>query len=160
MKVVIIVAISRNNVIGDHEDIPWHYPADMKHFRSTTRGHPFVVGRKTFESFQTRPLPGRLNIVLSRDPHYPVPEGVQVVTTFAAARKICTRDNAAKMFVLGGAKIYRLALPKTDEMVITHIPLEVEGDTHFPSWNPEEWQIVDSRAEEDLHFVTYRRKRS
>ena len=157
MKIVIIVAISRNNVIGDQQDIPWHYPADMKHFRRVTRGHPFVAGRKTFESFQVRPLPGRLNIILTRNSEYPAPDGVEVVTSFAAAKEICQHQNAEKMFVLGGAEIYRLALPETDEMVITHVPLEVEGDTRFPQWNPDEWDIVDNREKEDLRFVTYRR---
>ena len=159
MKIVIIAGITQTGLIGDQNDIPWHYPADMRHFVRTTRGHPFVVGRKTFETFQTRPLPGRLNIVLTRDSSYPVPEGVEVVSSFAEARAICERMSAEKMFVMGGAEVYRLALPETDEMVITHIPLELEGDTYFPAWDPDEWDIIDSREEEDLRFVTYRRKR-
>ncbi len=158
MKTIIIVAISRNRVIGRDSAIPWHYPADMKHFKRATMGHPIVIGRKTFESFPRRPLPGRTNIVLSRRPDYPVPKGVLLCRSPQEARIYCRQHQAEKMFILGGAEIYRQTLPQTDEMMITHIPEEVEGDTFFPAWNREEWEIVDSREEDGLSFVTYRRR--
>ena len=159
MKTVIIVAISRNDVIGRNGVIPWSYPVDMRHFVRTTMGHPVVAGRRTFESFKRRPLPGRKNIVLSRNPGYEVPAGVLAVRSLAQARAYCENARARKMFILGGAEVYRLALPQTDEMLITRIPEEVEGDTTFPPWDPQEWEIVDSRAEDGLTFVTYRRRR-
>ncbi len=159
MKTVIIVATSRNNVIGRNGGIPWSYPADMRHFVRTTMGHPVVAGRRTFESFTRRPLPGRKNIVLSRNPGYKAPSGVLVARSLAQARAYCEKAHAKKMFVLGGAEVYRRALPQTDEMIITCLPEEVEGDTTFPPWDPHEWEIVDSRAEDGLTFVTYRRRR-
>ena len=159
MKTIIIVATSRNNVIGRDGEIPWRFPADLRHFIRTTMGHPVVAGRRTFESFKRRPLPGRKNIVLSRNPDYQAPEGVFVARSLAQARKFCEDAFDEKMFILGGAEIYRLALPQTDEMIITRIPEEVEGDTTFPAWDPLEWEIVDSRAEDGLTFATYRRLR-
>ena len=158
MKTIIIVAISRNHVIGRDSAIPWHYAADMKHFRRATMGHPIIVGRKTFESFPRRPLPGRTNIVLSRSPDYPVPDGVLLCRSPQEARIYCCQHQAEKMFILGGADIYRQTLPLTDEMMITHIPEEVEGDTFFPAWNRDEWEVVDSREEDGLSFVTYRHR--
>ena len=160
MKIVIIVGISRNNTIGDQNTMPWYYPADFKHFRRTTRGCPFIVGRKTFESFQIRPLPGRLNIVLTRNPHYQVPEGVLVFADLTEALTHCRGLGTEKLFILGGAEIYRQVLPLTDEMVITHIPEEVDGDTSFPAWDAADWQIVDKREEDGLTFITYARKQS
>ena len=157
MKIVIIAALSKNNVIGDKGSIPWSYPKDQQRFKLMTMGHPVVMGRKTFESLR-RPLAGRQNIVLTRNPDYLAPEGVVVCATLEAAREYCNRSSAEKMFVIGGTEIYCLALPETDEMELTHIPAEVEGDTLFPEWNEDEWEVVDSRREEELCYVTYRRK--
>jgi dihydrofolate reductase len=157
VKIVIIVGISRNNIIGDKNGMPWHYAADFKHFRRTTRGCPFVVGRKTFESFQVRPLPGRLNIVLTRNAQYQVPKGVLVFSELAETLTHCRSLGTEKLFVLGGAQIYRQALPLTDEMVITHIPKVIDGDTSFPAWDKAAWQIVDKREEDGLSFITYAR---
>ena len=157
MKIIIIAGISQNNIIGDQNGIPWHYPADWKHFRQTTTGYPFVVGRKTFESFQRRPLPGRLNIVLTRKVDYQVPAGVLVFTNIEAALEHCSKLNSEKLFVLGGAEIYRQVLPIADEMVITHIPKVVNGDTTFPSWDTNSWQIIDKREADGLSFITYQR---
>jgi len=154
----IIAAISRNGAIGLDNDIPWHYPADMKHFRDTTRGYPFIAGRKTYESFQVRPLPGRLNIVLSRDPSYRAEGGALVFSDLQAAFARAAEEGKDRAFVLGGAEIYRQALDKTDEMVLTLIPQEVEGDAFFPEWDRTAWVEVAQREEDDLTFVTYRRR--
>jgi dihydrofolate reductase len=154
---VVIAAVSQNNIIGREGELPWRYPADLRHFKRTTAGHPVVMGRKTFEAIG-RPLPNRQNIVLTRNPDYQAPPGVIVFHTLAEARNYCAAAGAAKMFILGGAEIYRLALPQTDEMVLTHIPEHVWGDTTFPPWNPAEWEVVDRREEDGLCFVTYRRK--
>lgn len=153
----IIAAISSNGVIGRDNDIPWHYPADMKHFRDTTRGYPVIAGRKTYESFQVRPLPGRLNIVLSRDPAYRAEGGAEVFTSLDAAFARAEREAKSKVFVLGGAEIYRQALDQIDEMVLTYIPDEVIGDAFFPTWNRAEWNEVEHRSEDELVFATYRR---
>ena len=158
MQTIIIAALSKNKIIGAMGRIPWSYPKDQQRFRRLTMGHPVVMGRKTFESLR-RPLSGRQNIVLTRQPHYPVPNGVLTYSTLDEARAHCEAANAAKMFVIGGTEIYHLALPKTDIMELTHIPDEVEGDAFFPQWDEDEWEVVDSFAEEGLCYCTYRRKR-
>ena len=96
----IIAAISSNGVIGSENDIPWHYPADMKHFRDTTRGYPVIAGRKTYESFQIRPLPGRLNIVLSRNADYSAEGGAEVFTSLEAAYTRAEREAKDRVFIL------------------------------------------------------------
>ena len=157
MKMVAIAAMDVNRVIGRDNQIPWHYPADMKHFVRTTKGHPVVAGRKTYESFKDHPLPGRLNLILTRNPDYTSDEGVIVCQTLDQAVATARESNATKLFVLGGAEIYQLALPNTDEMILTHLPIEVEGDAYFPAWNEEEWEVVDEKKDQDLVFITYRR---
>ena len=157
MKTVIIAAIAANGVIGKDGDLVQHHPADLRHFVRTTKGHPFVAGRKTFESFKKIPLPERENIVLTRNRGYDAPEGVLVVHSFDEALEHCDRSGAERMFVLGGAEVYRIALPHTDEMVITHFPEPAAGDTYFPEWNAAEWEVVDSHRKEGLTFSIYRR---
>ncbi len=154
----IIAAISSNGAIGFNNGIPWHYPADMKHFRDTTRGYPVIAGRKTYESFQVRPLPGRLNIVLSRDASYCAEGGAPVFNNLQEAFARAAEEGKDKVFVLGGAEIYQQALAETDEMVLTFIPLEVEGDAFFPEWDPRAWEETARHQEGDLVFATYRRR--
>ena len=155
MKTIIIAALSENRVIGRDNAIPWHYPADMKHFRRVTRGHAVVAGRKTYETFQVRPLPQRLNFVLTRNPDYAVVEGVVVCTSLAEVLR--RARGCEKLFVLGGAQVYEQALPLADEMILTHLPIEVEGDAYFPAWEEGEWEVVERRSEGELVFATYRR---
>ena len=157
MKIVAIAAMDINRVIGRDNQIPWHYPADMKHFVRTTKGHPVVAGRKTYESFKVRPLPGRLNLILTRNPDYTSDEGVVVCQTLDQAVATAKQSGAEKLFILGGAEIYELSLPMTDEMILTHLPIEVEGDAYFPAWKEGEWEVVEEKKEEDLVFATYRR---
>ena len=158
MKVVIIAALSKNQVIGRDNGIPWHYPADMKHFRRTTRGHPVVAGRKTYESFQIRPLPHRLNLVLTRNPAYQADEGAIACQDLSQVLTIAQNHGAEKLFVLGGAEIYTLSLPLADEMILTHLPITVTGDAYFPEWDRNEWDIDEEKRESDLVFTTYRRR--
>ncbi len=158
MKIIIIAAISHNGAIGRDNDIPWHYPQDMQHFRKTTRGYPVIAGRKTYESFQVRPLPRRLNIVLSRNPHYKAEGGVPVCANLQQAIERAREENKDKVFILGGAQIYRQALALSDEMVLTFVPDKIEGDAFFPAWDRNEWDEVERREEGELVFATYRRK--
>jgi dihydrofolate reductase len=158
VKIILIAALSRNRVIGRSGAVPWHYPADMKHFRRATMGHPILAGRKTYESFPRRPLPGRLNLVLTRNPNYPVTQGALVCRSLEEAREICRQRGAEKLFVVGGAQVYELALPMADELLLTHVPQDVEGDTFFPEWDPGEWQEVERRQAEGLVFAKYQRR--
>ena len=157
MKTIIIAALSKNRVIGRANAIPWHYPADMQHFRRVTRGHAVVAGRKTYDTFQTRPLPQRRrNFVLTRNPAYRA-AGAVVCQSLAEVLQRARSIGSEKLFVLGGGQIYEQALPLADEMILTHLPIEVEGDAYFPAWDEGEWEMVERRCKGELVFATYRR---
>jgi dihydrofolate reductase len=159
MEIVLIAAVARNGCIGDQGRIPWRYPADLRHFRRVTDGHPVLMGRRTWESLPQRPLPGRLNLVISRRSDYPLPPGAVLCADLTQALAHCRADGAARACVIGGAAIYRLALPLADEMILTRVPDEPTGDVSFPSWSPEDWALVDQKEKDGLAFLTYRRRR-
>ena len=180
MKTIIIAALSENRVIGRDNAIPWNYPADVKHFIRTTKGYPVVAGRKTYESFKVRPLPDRFNIILTRNPdylpevhpsssprldfittrnpNYPTNENVVICQDLAQAVEEAKVRNTEKLFIIGGAEIYEQTLPLADEMILTHLPIEVEGDAYFPAWDESEWVVVERRSEGELVFANYRRR--
>ena len=156
---IIIGAVTADGVIGRDGTLPWRHPSDMKHFMSTTMGYPIVVGRLTYESFPRRPLPGRLNVVLTRRSDYNVAEGAVVVANYDQARRCCKETGADRMFVCGGAQIYRLALSDADEMALTEIPDREEGDAFFPKWSVADWEEIDSRdGDGGLRWKYYRRR--
>ncbi len=128
----LIAAVAENRCIGHENRLPWHLPEDLKRFREITRGHPVIMGRKTFESIG-RPLPQRQNIVISRDPNYSAC-GVETVTSLEQAIEKASAQNPKEIFVIGGAEIYRLALPYADRLYLTLIHQEVPGDAFFPDW--------------------------
>jgi len=128
MKLAIIVAASENNVIGNRQGLPWRLPADLAYFRKVTLGHPVVMGRKTYQSIG-KPLPHRLNIVVSRQPQFQA-EGCLVVTSLEEARLAC--GHAHKAFIIGGSELYRLALPSVDMIYLTRVHAVVDGDTFLP----------------------------
>lgn len=158
MKLILIAALNPRLLIGREGTLPWHYPADLKHFKRSTLGHPILAGRRTYESFQRRPLPGRPNIVLSRDRAYQIPAGVYLCHTLEEALACGRQLGTGKLFVVGGAQLYRLTLPLADELLLTWVPDQVEGDTFFPRWEDAEWEEVESRGEDVLRFATYRRR--
>lgn len=125
---VFVLAIARNGVIGKDGKVPWHIPEDMRHFRDMTVGHAIIMGRKTYEETR-RPLPRRRNIVISRDPAFSAP-GCEVVTTLEKAISLA-RETDPEPRVIGGAEIYRLALPLTTRIYLTEVDRDVEGDTVF-----------------------------
>jgi dihydrofolate reductase len=160
VELVVIAAVAENDVIGVDGGMPWHYPADMAHFKETTMGHPVIMGRTTFESIAAQldgPLPGRTNIVLSgSDPE--VPEGVVVVERVEDAVEAARETGAETAFVAGGATVYEEFLPMADRMVLTEVPESPDGDTYFPEWDSAEWVEVDRVTEGELAFVTYERE--
>jgi len=160
IELVLIAAIAENGVIGDDGGMPWHYPADLAHFKETTMGHPVVLGRRTFESIAAQldgPLPGRTNIVLSRsDPE--VPEGVVVVESVEGAVEAAIEAGAGTAYVAGGATVYEQFLSRADRLVLTEVPEEPDGDTHFPEWDSGEWVEVERDEAGELAFVTYERR--
>ena len=142
MKKCIIVAIADNNAIGKDNALLWHISEDLKFFRSTTVGCPVIMGRKTYESIG-RPLPKRLNIIVSRK-GYEAPEGVLVVDSIEKGYEVAKEQGAEKCFVIGGGQIYAQAMQIADEMVITHVHTVIEdADTFFPQIDPETWKVAE-----------------
>jgi len=149
VKLSMIVAVAENGVIGRNNALPWYLPNDLKYFKQTTMGKPVIMGRKTYESIG-KPLPGRTNIVITRQADYQ-PEGVKVVNSVEAARElaesVCLIDGQEEAMIMGGAEIYTLALPHTDRLYLTEVHADVEGDAFFPEYDKSLWQEV---AREDF----------
>lgn len=156
----LIYARARNGVIGKENQLPWHLPEDLAHFKRTTLGCPVIMGRKTWDSLppKFRPLPGRLNIVVTRDPAFSA-EGARVAHSLEAARDLCPPGTDA--WVIGGAQIYAQALPLAARVVVTEIDQDFEGDACAPTLGPE-WQAASHEAHTSASglpfaFVTYTR---
>lgn len=149
MTISIMVARSDNNVIGKDNDLVWHMPADLKYFKETTSGHYVVMGRKTYESVD-KPLPGRLNIIVTRQSDY-YREACIVVHSLEEALALGRENGQQELFILGGAEIYRLGLEVADRIYLTEIHGEFEGDTFFPEIDQAIWKEVkrdDHEADE------------
>ncbi len=154
--IALIVAVAENGVIGRDGKLPWRIPDDMKWFRERTAGRPLIMGRKTWESFPKRPLPGRTNIVITRDASYQA-EGAVVVTSLAAALDVAAGEAPAEIMVIGGAEIYRAALPFARRIYLTSVHGEIEGDTLFPPIDRESWHetiigVYPSSAERAIGY--------
>ena len=154
----LIVAYARNRVIGRDGGMPWHYREDLQHFKRVTLGHPILMGRRTYESIG-RPLPGRRNLVLTRQAGYTA-EGCEVFSSLDDALSAAHRADDLP-FVIGGAALYRLALPRVTRLYLTEIQEEVEGDTYFPEIDELAWQETERSqgAEGMLVFRTLVRGR-
>ena len=152
-----VVAVSKNGVIGREGGLPWHISSDLKRFKEITMGKPVVMGRKTWESLPRRPLPGRRNIVITRQRDF-APEGAEVAATPEEALGLC--GDVPEVAVIGGGEIYRLFWPLVDRLYLTEVDLEVAGDTHFPAVSPDEWREVGRehhpRGERDSASFTLR----
>ena len=139
MKISIIAAMSRNRVIGINNTLPWHLPADLKHFKSITMGKAIVMGRKTFESIG-RPLPGRTNIIITRNTGFQA-EGCTVVHSIEDALDFSVKQD--EIMIIGGASFYEQILPQTDRIYLTLIDEKFEGDALFPKYNQSDWQEIE-----------------
>lgn len=135
-----IVAHANNRVIGKNNDMPWHLPADLAYFKKTTLGKPIIMGRKTYQSIG-RALPGRKNIVISRDDNFQA-EGVEVVNSVDAALALVV--DSAEVMVIGGGAIYQHCLAAAQRLYITHINADIDGDTYFPEYDLTVWQKIAS----------------
>ena len=144
MKLAVIVAAAENGAIGRNNALPWHLPEDLRYFRRITMGKPIVMGRKTFESIG-RPLPGRTNIVITRNGEFSAP-GVRVVRSLEEALRlaedIATIDGVSELVVIGGAEIYRLAIPLADRLYLTEVHAEVDADAFLPGIAWSQWREV------------------
>jgi len=126
----LIAAMAKNRIIGKDNQMPWHLPADLGHFKTVTLGKPIIMGRKTYESIG-RPLPGRKNIVMSRDKDYKL-EGCETVTSLEEAIKLV--EDVEEIMIIGGGFLYTECIPQADKLYLTFIDLDVEGDTQFPQF--------------------------
>ena len=158
MKLSLIVAVSRNGVIGLNNQLPWYLPEDLKYFKSVTMGKPIVMGRKTYDSIG-RSLPGRTNIVITRDASWSAP-GVEVAQTLEAALELgataCDAAGAEEIMVIGGEQIYRMTLDAADRLYLTQVDADVEGDAFFPKIDPEAWNQASVQVPEKTDTHPYR----
>jgi dihydrofolate reductase len=167
-KIAMIAAVAENGVIGSDQSIPWRIPSDTAFFKRTTMGKPMVMGRKQFETVG-KPLPGRTNIIVTRQSGYQ-PEGVLVFSSIEAAlaeaQRIAERDGVDEVMVIGGGEIYGQVLSQAERLYITHVDLSPEGEVRFPEIAPEEWSVVDlpevapdPRDEASYRVKVYARRR-
>ena len=161
MRISIVAAIARGGVIGRDNAIPWRVPEDARHFRALTMGHPVVMGRRTWDSLPSpyRPLPGRRNVVLSRDPDWRAVGAERAGSLDDALRLL---EGAPRVFVIGGADVYAAALPIAHDLLLTEIDADVDGDTVFPPFDAAAFEetsreLLVSEAGVSLSFVTYTR---
>ena len=160
MKTSIIVAMGTNNVIGIDNQLPWHLSADLKYFKATTMGKPILMGRKTFESIG-RPLPGRTNIVMTRDQSWSA-DGVSVVHDIEAAKAVAMADGADELMIIGGAEIYKQTLASADRLYVTEVTLAPKGDAYFPeiddTWHETKREPYPAIGDDPAYaFVIYER---
>lgn len=158
MIISLIVAVARNGVIGKSTgEMSWHVSEEFKHFKETTEGHPVLMGRKTFETLG-KPLKERLNIVLTKNPGYKTAfNDVLIFTSLDEAVDYCRKNNFEKIFIIGGAEIYKTALPIVDEMIISRMKFEAEGDVYFPAFDEKEWSVEKIMDKELFEVYLYRR---
>ncbi|HEY8429218.1 MAG TPA: dihydrofolate reductase [Sandaracinaceae bacterium] len=163
MRVSLIAAVAKNGVIGKDGGLPWRLPDDLKQFKARTTGHPVLMGRKTWESLG-RPLPGRLNLVVTRQRGYRAP-GAEVFASIDEALARAEREDD-EVWIIGGAGIYAATLDRADRLVITHVDAEVEGDARFPEVDWSAWRLVsedahpaDERHAHSFRVATYERAR-
>ena len=152
MKISLISAMGNDKVIGINNSLPWKLPADMRWFREQTMGKPIVMGRKTFESFGAKPLPGRTNIILTKDTQY---QAADCIIVHSIKEAIDASQNAPEIMIIGGASFYTQTLPTADRLYLTEIHHEFAGDSWFPDFNQDDWQEtrrIDCNADEKNNY--------
>lgn len=155
MNITLVVAASENNAIGLNNQLLWHLPKDMRFFKNTTWGMPILMGRKTFESMGSKPLNGRLNIIITRNKNW-VSEDVTVVHTMEEAIALATKFSYNELLVIGGGEIYEMALPIAQKIWLTRVHTTIEGDVYFPTLNAD-WEMVSStqNAADEKHKFSF-----
>ena len=164
MRISIIAAVAENGVIGRGGQLPWHLSADLQRFKRLTMGHTIIMGRRTWESIG-RALPGRRTVVVTRQPNYRIDDvGVAVAASLDEALKIAEAGDDTEAFIVGGAELYREALPRADRLYLTRVRAQVEGDTYFLKFDDAEWRQVssehhadDTKNEYPFNFELYQR---
>lgn len=161
MIISLIAAMDKNRLIGADNAMPWHLPADFRHFKSVTMGKPIIMGRKTFESIG-RPLPGRKNVVISGS-GFQAP-GIVVVGSIEAA--LAEAGEAEEVMIIGGARLYEQMIDRADRMYLTYVDAECEGDAWFPAFNADDWEVMseekfdaDDNNNYNFRVIEYQRKK-
>ena len=154
-ELALLVAASTNNVIGKNNHLVWNLPNDLKYFKNLTWGFPVIMGRKTFEEVN-RPLPGRINVVVTRTPGWKG-EGAIAAPDIETAIEKASESNALQIFVIGGGQIYKQAMPIADKIYITRVHAVFDGDAYFPEINEAEWELVSNRdfENDEKHAYAY-----
>ncbi len=160
MEIILIWAMDSKGGIGYKGRLPWHYPEDLSHFKSTTLGYPVLMGRKTFDSLPSGPLPGRMNLVLSHRELslYSERDNVRRLASLPEVLSLGEEKKWQKLFVIGGEEVYRHFLPAADTLIVTRIGKSFECDRYFPPLEWDKWDMVSSRSSGDLTFQHYRRR--
>ena len=156
MKKIIISAVAKNGVIGrSNGEMPWHVKEEFRHFKNTTFGFPVIMGRKSFDTLG-KPLKGRLNVVITNNPGYQLPFAeVKIFHSLKKAVDYFESSNQDKIFIIGGGEIYKQAIGFADEMIISIMDFEAEGDVFFPEFNKSDWDIVKKDEREQFEIVYY-----
>ncbi len=159
MKIVIISAIAQNGVIGrSNGEMPWHVKEEFQHFKKTTLGYPIIMGRITFETLG-KPLKDRLNVVITNQPDYKLPyEEVKIFRTLTEAVEAVSKTNPEKIFIIGGGQVYHQAIDFADEMIISIMKFDAEGDVLFPEIDPGRWKEVSKDERDQFDIITYIKK--
>jgi len=157
LEIIIIAAVSKNNVIGHSGKIPWHIKEELIHFKNSTAGFPIVMGRKTFESLK-KPLENRLNIVLSRNPGFSFSHpNVVICNSVSEALDFCIRKNENKVFVIGGEEIFHQTINLACKMIISEVDITAEGDRFFPEIIMSGWEIESVEERNGFRIKNYKR---
>ncbi|MFQ5330394.1 MAG: dihydrofolate reductase [Thermodesulfobacteriota bacterium] len=154
-EIIIIAAVAANNIIGNKGKIPWHISDDFKRFKRLTLGHPVIMGRRTYESLPLKPLPGRLNIVITGKSGF---EGEEVTTVPSLKDAITQYTSREKLFLIGGEQVYREGLVFATHLEITRLNAEYEGDTSFPEIDPDDWEQTGAEPHDGYSFISYKRR--
>ena len=162
MKISLIVAFDENRLIGNNNQLPWHLPADLKHFKTITMGHHMIMGRKTYDSIG-KPLPGRISVIVTRQRDLHIDDCIVVNTIEEALEKCNTQEE---VFIIGGAQIFNYTLPAATDLYVTQIHHQFEGDTWFPEISDKDWMEVsrekikaDEKNKWDYSFIQYTRRK-
>ncbi|WP_372480514.1 dihydrofolate reductase [Halomicrobium sp. HM KBTZ05] len=160
IEIVLVAAVAENGVIGNDGELPWHYPADLKHFKETTMGHPVVMGRRTFEGIVAdlgEPLPGRTNVVLTSQ-RRSFPEGAVGAGSITAAIDAARETGSDVAYVVGGATVYEQFRERAGRLVLTEVHETYDGDTYFPAIEWDRWTETSRDDRDSLSFVEYARE--
>ncbi len=155
-EIIVIVAVSENNVIGKNGKIPWHIEEDLQRFKKLTMNHPVIMGRKTFESLPVKPLKNRINIVLTRQKDFK-PDSVIIKESLEDAINYC--KDQEKIFIIGGQSVYEEGIKIADTLELTKVKGNYDGDAFFPQLESNQWSLVNRQDRNGYSFLTYKRRK-